>query len=459
MELAGLSKKVVLVELRYPYGKSKIYMSGSLCATAARLLAAGHSVEIIDLNIDSPGSERVMNLFGNADIIGVSVIGSPYIPSMISFAKEVLVKYPEATLIVGGQVIRGLTSEQFSTMFAGTEAIQIREDEDLAKVLKCRPEDLPSPFRVPYSPVWKQMDDDRLRHYLETEFALVVSQGCIYRCAFCAAVKGQKEQFVSLEHFQTDILFLARSAKRFGLQKLECYTSSLDLFQNPEEVAKYLQAIASAREATGIDIKVRCLACMASFLRAAKKIGNFGDLIRRSGLWCIGFGVDGTDEQVWKLQKKGHNHLSDVLTCLDLCGDLNVRAEILLVFGFPQDNVRTLWTNVVNSMRFARGWENTVLRPYLAKPFVPGNEGWSTGMAGVQDTVENPEKFFNFDFCAIGSRLTHPRLWHRWACNAAYLGIIIMLTPFNACVTSPLLPQGNGSSLRRLANRLMPVDR
>lgn len=295
------SRKIVLVELRYPYGKAKTYMSGSLCATAARLLAAGHSVEIVDLNIDSPESERVSNLFNYADIIGVSVIGSPYIPSTIDFAKEVLLKYPQATLILGGQVIRSLTCEQFQKVFAGTKAVQVREDEDFARVLKCRPEDLPSAFSVPYSPVWKQMGDDRLRRYLETEFALVVSQGCIYRCAFCAAVKGQKEQFVDLENFRNDMLFLARSAKRFGLQKLECYASPLDLFQNPEEIAKYLQAIADAREEVGIEIKVRCLACMTSFLRAVKKIDGLGDLLRRSGLWCIGFGVDGTDEEVWKL--------------------------------------------------------------------------------------------------------------------------------------------------------------
>lgn len=151
--------------------------------------------------------------------------------------------------------------------------------------------------------------------------------------------------------------------------------------------------------------------------------------------------------------------MSDILTCLDLCRDLNIRAEILLVFGFPQDSARTLWVNVVNSLKYAFGWKHTVLRPYLAKPFVPGNDGWSAGMAGVQDTVENPQKFFNFDFCAIGSRLTHPRRWHRWMCNAAYLGIIVMLTPFNACVTSPLLPQGNGNPFSRAFNRLMPFDR
>lgn len=456
----GFRKIITLVELRYPYGKPKVYMNGSLIAIAAKLMAMGASVQVVDFNIDDPESGHVHNLLDRADIIGVSVLGAPYIPSAIEFAKRVAKQYPTANCIMGGQVISGLTTAEFNLVFAETRAIQVRDDRDLAPVLGGDPrENLPSALQVQYTPVWEEMGDERLRKYLQTEFTLVLSQGCAYRCAFCAAEKGQREQFVDLDKFRSDLLFLANAAKRFGLKKLECYASSLDFFQTPGEVEKYLVAIAEVSRDTGVEIRVRCLSCMNSFLRASKVISDFKYLLPRAGLWCIGFGVDGTDVSVWKSQKKGQNRLSDVRECLDLTDSLGIRAEILLVLGFQQDGVKSLCMNVVNAMKYAFMWDHTVLRPYLAKPFIPGNDDWAAAGVGVERVVKEPNKFLNLDFCALGSKLTHPRLWHRWACNLSYLAIIAILTPFRSCVTSPLMPGGSFGKVSQWVNRHMPFDR
>ncbi len=453
-------KRVVLVDLRYPYGKSKIYMSGSLYATAARLMAIGHTVEIVDLNIDSLQDNRVKRLFRSAHVIGVSVIGSPYIPSAIKFAKMISSDYPLVRLIFGGQVIESLYREEFATLFAGTNAIQIIHDSDLVGVLLDRVSDnLPSAFTVPFCHVWQQMGDKRLRLYLENEFTLVVAQGCIYKCAFCAAKKGQREILVESANFREDLLFLCAAAKRFGLTKLECYATSLDLFQNPLEIQERLWVLAEVQKETGVQIKVRCLSCMGSFLKAHVKIPDLESLLRCAGLWCIGFGVDGTDEAVWRAEHKTQNHLNDVKLCLDLCQKMSVRAEILMVLGFQEDTRQTLWKNVKNSFRYCTTWRNTVIRPYLAKRFVPGNEGWKTEQAEVEATIVKPNRFYDLDFCAFGSPLTHPRRLHRWMCNLAYFTIVTSLSPFGKCPTSPLLPQGNNSFLARFANRHMPFDR
>lgn len=455
--LRSFQKNIVLIDLQYPYGKKKVYMNGSLIAIAASLMAMGHKVEVLDFNIDELSNPKVKQQIQEADLVGISVIGSPYISDAIAFAR----KFANKTIAVGGQVVAKLTPQQFASLFVGTRAAQVSSNADLAPLLGCDPSGIPSAFSVPLSPVWQSMGDSRLRQYLEREFALVLSQGCAYNCLFCGAEKQQLEQFVKPENFRQDLLFLAESAKTLGITMLEAYASSLDFFQNPEKVVVYLKILAEVRRQTGVDFRVRCLSCIKSFLRTYRKIDNLGKLLWEAGLWCIGFGADGTDEEVWRAQHKTHNDLDELVLCLDICQMMGIRGEMLMVMGFAQDTISSLWKNVCISVRFAGRWKDVVIRPYLAKPFIPGNSDWQTD-SRVSKVIENPELFYNLDFCAFGSRLTHPRRLHRWLCNAAYLLVIVLLRPFDRCCTSPLLPQGsNGLYLKiaKLVNRLMPFDR
>ncbi len=449
-------KNIVLIDLQYPYGKNHVYMNGSLCAIAASLMAMGHWVKILDFNIDDSDDSKILQQILDADLVGISVIGSPFIPSAIEFSN----RFSSKVTLIGGQVIAKLQREQFEQLFKGTRATQVISTADLAIALGCSPQVIPDSFSSPLTPVWQSMGKQRLKEYLSHEFALLVSQGCAYDCVFCGAKKREREQFVNLEIFTKDMLFIVNSAKEFGLTKIEAYASSLDFFQNPERVTKYLEVLAKIRKQTGVDFKVRCLSCVKSFVRAYRKVDNLGALLNLAGLWCIGFGVDGTDEEVWKSQNKTHNDLNEVNFCLDICQSAGVRSEVLMVMGFAKDTAHSLWKNLRSSLRYVYRWKKVVLRPYLAKPFIPGNDEWLTDPR-VQQVIKNPDLFFNLDFCALGSRLTHPRRIHRWICNLAYLAIIALLTPTGHCTTSPLFPQGSGSlkGLRRLVNRLMPFDR
>ncbi len=454
-----VSKKIVLVDLPYPYGKSQVYMNSSLVAVAAQLLVAGHTVKLLDFNIGNFAQEKF--LIGEwADVVGVSVVGSPDIPSAIAFARKW--GNDSRKVMFGGQVIAGLDHGKFVELF-GVNAVQITKDSDLAEVVGSSLPGgaIPSAFEVPFSPVWAGIDPKVLKAYLSHEFSVVISQGCIYKCAFCGAKKGQREEFVSVEMFESDMFWLASWAKRYGISTLQAYVSPLDFFQNPDIIAQYLRALADVQARSGVRFRIRCLSCTKSFLRASRKIQDFEQLVKASGLWCIGFGVDGTDDEVWRAQHKSHNTVSDVVESLDLCQKIGIRSEILMVMGFAQDNAGTLWKNFLNSIRYAFRWQNTMLRPYLAKPFIPGNDGWKTE-AGVEQVIKNPNLFYNLDFCALGSRLTHSRLFHRWMCNMAYLAVIVSLTPFGRCCTNPLLPQGEKGWYGRLAkivNRYMPFDR
>lgn len=451
-------KKVVLVDLRYPYGKSKVYMSGSLVAVAAQLTAAGKEVDIIDFNIDNLEDGRVKSLFSKAQVVGLSVIGSPNFPEAITMCQYLAEHYHHTKVVVGGQTVRHLDNSEFRRIF-GKRAVQISDPEDCVVIFGSL---LNSAFEVPLQPVWERMGDERLEQYLREEFTLVLSQGCIYNCDFCGADKNTPEKHRTLVCFEQDLQFLLGKAKEFGIVELQCYATPLDFFQNPETVSEHMKVIDKVFGESKVSFKMRTLCCMNTFLKAAATLPDFASLVHASGLWCIGFGVDGADEEMWKVHNKLQNHSRDISTCLNLCQRLGIRAEILMVMGYPTDTIRMLWKTVRNSILYARKWRNVVLRPYLAKTLIPGNLGWEIHPAVIEKLMYKPQRFYNLDFCSLASSLTHPRRMQRWLANLAYLAVIATLTPFGRCCTSPLLPQGQGGLygwLARKINRYMPFDR
>ena len=458
----GSSKRVVLVDLQYPYGKKKVYLSGSLTAFAACCIAAGHVVELVDYNIDQWNSVRVQELFAQAQVIGVSVVGSPYFPQTIAFCQYVAENYPHAKLLLGGQVIRGLSADEFRRIF-GKRAIQIATLSDSEPILGV----LQSPLSVPLQPVWEKIGDERLLLYLSgREFSLLLSQGCVFGCHFCAADKGVKEEHRPLGVFESDMNYLRSKALEFGLIKLECYASSLDFFQNPEVVAGRLRVLVelfNQDSAAGrIELKVRALCCMKTFLKASRQIPDFASLVKKSGLWCVGFGIDGPNKEVWKQQNKMQNDAHDIVECLDLCQEIGIRSEVLMIMGYPNNTLSHLVATAVDCFRYIWRWRNTVLRPYLAKTLLPGNLGWDIQPQQIEKLIANPRQFYNLDLCALGSPVTHPRMWQRWHANLSFLVVILGSALFGRCASSPLIPQGSRGPvglMAKLINRYMPFDR
>ncbi|HRH23029.1 MAG TPA: hypothetical protein PK295_00140 [Candidatus Magasanikbacteria bacterium] len=454
-------KKIVLIEQRYPYGKDKVYLSGSIVSVAARLLIMGHEVQLVDLNIDRMHQTHVRKKLREADLIGVAVVGAPAIPGLLRLIPQIRAFAQDTLILVGGQVIERVTTDQFNRIFGTYSAVtQIKDNYDLAQALDCKVLDLPPPEAVSYVPVWKQMGEERMVRYLEHESVLVISQGCHFRCDFCAASKQMKESFRSVEVFVNDLRHLTQIAQRARLKKLEFYASSLDFFQNPKIVARFLEVIEQMQLDSGIEIKIRCLSCLGSFLAAREEIPNFDDLLRRAGLWCIGFGIDG-DEKDWRSQKKRQNKQGDIVRCLEITRDLGITAEFLMVMGFPTQDGQKLRELVTNALQVVEEWPHVVLRPYLAKLAVPGNKGWKTRHDIVELIMSNPKLFYNLDFCALGSSLTHPDPEHRRLSNEAFLEICALATT-GKCATSALQPQGEeGEAGVRAAefNRLQPFDR
>src|SRR5688572_1057943 len=111
---------IILLNPTYPYGKSQVYMGGSLISLGAQLIEAGCKVVYYDLNMTALGSID----FSGADAIGITVVGSPYIPGAILLAKQfVPLGIP---VLIGGQVIAKLGTQEFTALFRNTLAVQVR---------------------------------------------------------------------------------------------------------------------------------------------------------------------------------------------------------------------------------------------------------------------------------------------------------------------------------------------
>ncbi len=447
-------KTVLLIQPAYPYGKKQVFLGNSLLVVAAQLMRIGFEVTFVDMNLEDPGN------ITHYDFIGITVTGAPYIPVVADYLSQFKHSESMPTILLGGQPIAHLEQDVFESIF-GKNVMQIRSDTDLASALGIEQFQLVSPFEASLAKAFDLIPDKHWKLYLRNEMTLFISQGCHFHCAFCAAAKGMREQFRHLGVFTNELAYLARKAKSLGYAKLEFYATNLDFFQNPKKLREYLKTVHLIQVAYDITIRIRCLGCMSSFLKANKIISDLHEVCKNGGVWCIGFGVDGSDPNVWKAQKKTQNKLEDVVTCLNVSKAYGIRAEILLVMGFPQDTYKSLWRNFTSACRLIYKYDHTVLRPYLAKEFVPGNDHWSA-FPDKGLFVKNTNLFYNIDFCMAGSKFTHPRLGHRLVSNVVYLAICAVFAPINRCATYPLLPYGNSKIWNAFAkswNYIMPFDK
>ena len=454
-------QSAVMLRCAYPYGKQQTWLPTDLHKVSARLETVGIRTDVVDLNFDSLPQD-----LGDYDFIGIGVVGAPYIPVSRKLAQEVRERTGKIPML-GGPGVEYLTPEQFNHLYG--DAIQVRNDLDLSKAVG---RIVPAVYGVSIADRIKDMDSERLKKYLEGEFSFFVSQGCKYACDFCAADRTRNRNKV-VERFslvmRTDLEAITEKAVEFGIPKLTMYITSLDLFQNPKQFREALEVFAEASRKYGIKYDLRGLSRVDSFLTALEAEPRLYGVVPEAGLKVVGFGVDGTTEEVWKSQHKGNKRLSDVNKAFTLCSEMGITPEALMVMGFhdsngvPVDNQKSLRKNVEYSINRAETM-GVVARPHVAKDMVPGNNGWKspTWEKQRQQLLENPELFRNLDFVALASEITHPDEEFRQHVNDAYLDIVRALTPTGHCVTSPLMPYTGEEHQDRVAetfNMLVPFDR
>jgi radical SAM superfamily enzyme YgiQ (UPF0313 family) len=433
---------------------------------AAMLISVGVQVDIIDENVDGHlFTPRSRQLLRNADAIGIGVPGAPYIPEAIRVAKMLSRRDLDLPIYVGGPVISNLTENEFKTIFHEVDE-RLVFDPDGSKLLRVSPIiEAQDRYNTSMGPALHALPEYMQEAYFTRPWCLFTSDGCYYHCRFCAANKGVTERFRDRHVFEQELKVLMTLTQRYAgdAPDYEIYLSSLDGCQNPREMEGLLRLLRIITVSRGITLKLRFLATAKSVVRAARADPDMLTRWRNSyGITCIGLGVDGDDPVTWKKQLKQHNSRSEIRTALALIRAGGIQREALTVIGFPTDSPSALFKAARSALEMAR--HGIWVRPYLGKSLVPGTDGWEEDPQRVEAILQDPRLFWEMEYAALGSKLSHPDDRQRRLANLVFLGTIFTLKWMKTgCATSPLARTASVNLPRRLMghlwNRRQPIDR
>jgi len=387
-------------------------MPTSLFTIAAILKEIGIEVQIID--------ENIVEATYNNNIVGINLLGAPYIPSAIKIENKLSEKYGNNfSLLLGGQVVSGLSEFDFNSLFSG-HTLNGNLPENLSKIFNIKEQAIPKKEDVSLINIFESISPNLLKLYLTNEFGFYLSQGCKHSCTFCAANRtitqgGMRhrvsEIYRNINIALGDFEYIIMKSISFNIGKLNVYLSNLDLFQNPLLLVQFAEGIIHLRNKySAIQIRLRGLSTSRSFLNAHK---NFNYVIHRlveAGLEQIGFGIDGATPKVYKETRKPQS-VQESLDVVRICKEnYNITPEILMVFGHNNLEDEVALNLAVQFCKDMTKNFDAIPRPHIAKDMVPGNDGW---MSPENEELRKqfykyPMLFQNLDFTSTPSPITHP---------------------------------------------------
>lgn len=183
-------------------------------------------------------------------------------------------------------------------------------------------------------PAWDMLDNFPGR-YQPSSFqfrrlpamSLITSRGCPNKCIFCSRVTaGSNCRAFSAEYVMEMIGILHH---RYGIKELVIEDDNSVLFKDR------LIRICEMMLREGLDISWSCMALINKVEPALLK------LMKRSGCWQIGYGIESGDEGVIDFTKKGIT-LGQVSQALEWTKSAGIESRGFFILGFPVDNDRTI---------------------------------------------------------------------------------------------------------------------
>jgi len=455
-------EKISFIQPRHTYapkeGLGHVYKPDSVLIPAARIMEAGGEVSAIqDLNLHPLEPAR------HANVIGVNLLGAPYIPEVEKQIGKMVA--PDARLVLGGQVVSGLTESQRKKLF-GPRFINGNDDTTLAATLGIKTKDLPSIYATSVVPAYEMIPDAEMKQYLSHEFSFFLSQGCRYNCSFCAVTQRTKEDpatekitaakeiYRRPDILEKDLGYLIEKAKKLDVAKLDIYLSNLDVFQTPQKLAEFAEIVNRLKNLhPGFALNMRGLSTVTSFLDAHRN-KKYPDAIRKmkeAGLHTIGFGIDGGTPEIWKSIQKGHNTGDKCLRAIQVMRqEYGLTPEILMVFGHPQETEESLKAAVTFTEAMIEQYGVTP-RPYVAKDVVPGNDYWMApvNQKRIEFLLQHPQYFQALDYAALPSSISHPDQ-HMRILVEKYYRQIIEIPGTTTKLIYPISPESNGEEILHL---------
>jgi len=427
-------KKTLFVQPRHTYappeGMGHVYSPTSLWTVGSKLIQAGADIDFADENLHTADTSK-------ADVVGVNLVGAPCIPLVRERFRSAMEGDQE--FLIGGQVVTGFTRAQLDKLF-GETTINGSHHQEVARATGASYQKMLQDEETSLIPAYTKISDEDMSEYLDPnrEISFYLGQGCIFHCTFCPAQKGREETYRSAGVIEEDLTYLTERAQKLDIHQLNMYLSNLDIFQQPERLAEFASIInCLKRKYEGFTYNLRGLATAAMTWKMAKKTPKVLDAIKDAGLHSVGIGVDGGDERVWKMVKKGHNSKFNILKAMAVCHRWGFTPETIMVFGHPKEDRDTLESAVRLTEQLQEKF-GAVPRPHVAKDLIPGNDYWQNNIkdateaeradraSRIQLLLENPEYFQAMDFKALASSISHPDAVLRHMVNEYYRTITNM---------------------------------
>ncbi|MFH1245535.1 MAG: radical SAM protein [Candidatus Omnitrophota bacterium] len=154
--------------------------------------------------------------------------------------------------------------------------------------------------------------------------SLVSSRGCSFKCIFCD-VPLKKINFRSAENVVDEMAEIVS----LGINEISFFDDCFNV--DPERVTKICRLIIERK----LNVRWSCR------LRPVPFTEEMASLMARSGCNRLHFGVESANDDVLRYARKGISYKQSKQT-LDICRKYNLKSLIYLMFGFPQEDRKTL---------------------------------------------------------------------------------------------------------------------
>lgn len=392
-------------------------------ASYLQSLGEDFDVTLVDENLyKEKEAQYQQEALKNSTIIFATLIWEPYIPWFLDKAYDRILQGKK--VCVWGPGVYHFSQEERRTICLSKgldHSIPRYFEEDKITNILWTNYKQPIKEQLSNSLILNQIPDNLRIKYLSNEICMYLSDGCKYACDFCAVENRTRkwqskviEKYRDFNKFSYELDFYANKAKSLGLEKLQVYFSSLDIFQTPSKIIETWIIINKISQKYNIKIYRRLL---PTFESVEIFIKNYGieQLKQLHDYWLVALWpwVDSMWVDNWKKLKKGHNTIERLYTIPKLLHSVWITTELLMVFCHPKiDTFQSLWAakDYLEEMHEKYG---AVPRIHIAKSALAGTTGptgWNSdfNIFAKDLQLHEPDHFLMKDFLARPNRLSHP---------------------------------------------------
>lgn len=349
--------------------------------------------DVLDMRLSS-GMEQLFRKIDEfkPDLVGVSLVSLEYLRSY-TLIREIKTAYPQVTMIAGGPHVT-VTLEKVMEECPSIDYAFVHEGEG-PLVSFCQGEvpieeqkglirrENGVPVFNGHFPLSKDLDSISWPRYTKFELDRYIaempfnsSRGCPHKCVFCPnKMITKKFRWRSPESVVDEVEYWYRK----GYRIFNWDDDNFGYF--PERVYEICDQI-ERRSITGVEF--RC----SNGLRADKVDRPLLKRMREVGFNYIAFGVDGGNNKMLKLNKKGET-IEQIEEAIRIACDLNFDVKIFVITGMPGETKEDIQDSLDLVQRYP------IKRVLLNNPIpYPGTELYETVMENDW-FITKPEVYLN----------------------------------------------------------------